>query len=158
MAPVCGATGVWGSAVGCKKRGWGCGGSSERNQPNSAAGEKAPLVSVMSGQSLGVSGPWNWACRSEWKAGSPRPSEPAPPSSENHGTFTTRSLLMFATQPHYLNNMTIWMRLHPHTSWSDSQDVIFFFFLILPCVLPCTLPWNPQSKNILNIYGIHSEV
>lgn len=53
MAPVCWATGVWGSAVGCKKEG----GYSERSQPNSAAGEKTPLVSVMSGQSRGVLGP-----------------------------------------------------------------------------------------------------
>lgn len=142
MAPVCGATGVWGSAVGCKKGG-GAGvvlASSEGNQPNSAAGEKAPLVSVMSGQSLGVSGPWNWACRSHWKAGSPRPSEPAPPSSENHDTFTTRSLLMFATQPHYLNNMTIWMRLHPHTLWSDSQDVDFFLFFFWSYPVFCPAP------------------
>lgn len=58
MAPVCGATGVWGSAAGCK--GVGGGVSSEGNQPvtgASAAGEIAPLVSVMSGQSLGVLGP-----------------------------------------------------------------------------------------------------
>lgn len=53
MAPVCGATGVLGSAVG-SKGGWG-GGALRHGA--SAAGEIAPLVSVMSGQSLSVSGP-----------------------------------------------------------------------------------------------------
>lgn len=54
MAPVCGATGVLGSAVGSKgEGGWGVG----LRHGASAAGEIAPLVSVMSGQSLSVSGP-----------------------------------------------------------------------------------------------------
>lgn len=54
MAPVCGATGVWGSAVASK-------GGLVWGEPSrhwaSAAGEITPLVSVMSGQSLSVPGP-----------------------------------------------------------------------------------------------------
>lgn len=60
MAPVCGATGVWGSAA-CWGKGGEGGGGVVWGEPTkhwaSAAGEKDPLVSVMSGQSRGVSGP-----------------------------------------------------------------------------------------------------
>lgn len=98
MAPVCGATGVRGSAVGCKREGV----LSERNQPNSAAGEKNPLVSIMSGQSLGVLGPG---------IGHAAPRErqdplahPAPLTKRHHETFKTKSLLF---GPHYLNNTAI---------------------------------------------------
>lgn len=64
MAPVCGATGVRGSAAGCKREGggggWVVGGFSLRgtNQTLQQVKQKrTPLVSVMSGQSRSVLGP-----------------------------------------------------------------------------------------------------
>lgn len=141
MAPVCWATGVWGSAAGCKKEGV----YSERSQPNSAAGEKTPLVSVMSGQSHGVLGPGiGHAAPGERP---PRPSKPALMTKRHHETFKTKSLL-FATQPHYLNNTAIWICMHPHALSSNIQDVNLFLHFALH---PYIWPRNPLSNNILNI-------
>ena len=78
-------------------------------QGASAAGEMAPLVSVMSGQSLGVLGP---------EIGHAAPSERPDPLTwwpilscssmmeGHHETFTAKSLLKLGAKPHYLNNMT----------------------------------------------------
>lgn len=103
MAPVCGATGVLGSAVG-SKGGWVGGALRHRA---SAAGEIAPLVSVMSGQSLSVSG-LKLGMQLQVKGQIPScagPSGPVPMMEGHHKTFTTKSLHKLAIQPHYLNNM-----------------------------------------------------
>lgn len=94
---------MWGSAVGFKGGGVSLRGTSQARA--SAAGEIAPLVSVMSGQSLGVPGPEIGQVKGQIpsRAG---PSYSALMMEGHHETFTAKSLLKLAAQPHYLNSVT----------------------------------------------------
>lgn len=92
-----------------------------QSQGVTAAGEIALLVSVMSGQSLGLLGS---------EIGHAAPSERPPiPRTPIHPFLQSESWLTSLSRPHYLNSITIWMCMNAQTVWSDSQDehLLFLF-------------------------------